>query len=724
MILSRKQLQQGAALLVACLPIANAAAQTRPPTRAKNVKSAATPVAKPQAKTRASVKAAQTVQMVGRRADGRFRYGVKPNWIDGERFWYRHDSASGRREFVLVDLNAGTKAPAFDRARMARALSQTLGRTVTDDSLPVDSLGFDAATKALRIQVGGKAYLVDARDGSLSESEALLGRARRFKPAAGPRRSRGGGADTELTFVNRTGGEVRLFWLDTDGKPHQYGSLRPDEQRKQHTFAGHVWQAEAADGKPILAFVGGDIPGVAIIEATASSEEDYQSAPQTAPDSFLSPDGKWQVVPRDYNLFLKDVKTAKETALTTNGSKDDAFDTPPYWSPDSRRLVAFQTVPAEEHKVYLVESSPTDQVQPRLHVNEYPKPGDRVAHPRPRLFDIASAKQIPVAEDLFPNPYDIDYTGWEPDRQRFVFRYNQRGHQVVRVCAIDGATGNVQAVIEETSPTFIDYSQKGFLHLMPKTQEAIWASERSGWNHLYRYDTRTGQAVPITQGEWVVRGVDRVDEAKRQIWFRAAGIVPGQDPYYVHHCRVNFDGSHLTVLTEGDGTHTVEYGPDGKYLVDTYSRVDLPPTSTARCGEDGKQVLALETGTREAGVNVPERFAAKGRDSKTDIYGVIVRPSNFDPLKKYPVLENIYAGPQGAFVPKAWGGTDGMQALADLGFIVVQIDGMGTNWRSKAFHDVCWKNLADAGFADRIPWIKAAAETRPYMDVKRVGITS
>ena len=224
----------------------------------------------------------------------------------------------------------------------------------------------------------------------------------------------------------------------------------------------------------------------------------------------------------------------------------------------------------------------------------------------------------------------------------------------------------------------------------------------------------------------MVRNVDDVDEKKRQIWFEAGGIVPGQDPYYVQYCRVNFDGSGLTVLTEGDGTHAVQFSPDRRFLIDTWSRVDLPPATVLRRSDDGKLICQLETadtsGLDAAGWKPPESFVAKGRDGVTDIYGVIWRPKDFDPKKKYPVIEDIYAGPQDSFTPTEFRTMYSQQKLADLGFMVVQMDGMGTANRSKKFHDVCWKNLKDAGFPDRILWIKAAAARYPCMDLTRVGL--
>jgi dipeptidyl aminopeptidase/acylaminoacyl peptidase len=252
-------------------------------------------------------------------------------------------------------------------------------------------------------------------------------------------------------------------------------------------------------------------------------------------------------------------------------------------------------------------------------------------------------------------------------------------------------------------------------------------SERDGWNHLYLYDGVTGAVrQQITKGEWPVRSVVDVDEQQRQIWFSASGMTPGRDPYFVHFYRINFDGTGLTALTTADAHHAISLSPDKAYFVDTYSRVDQPPVSELRRATDGSVVLALEKADSgelvKAGWKAPETFVAKGRDGKTDIYGVIYRPANFDPARKYPVIENIYAGPHGAFVPKAFGAYNQMQAQADVGFMVVQIDGMGTNFRSKAFHDVAWQNLKDAGFPDRILWHKAVAAKYAYYDISRVGI--
>ena len=353
----------------------------------------------------------------------------------------------------------------------------------------------------------------------------------------------------------------------------------------------------------------------------------------------------------------------------------------------------------------------------------------------PALFDLATKKEIEIDHSLFPNPYSLSPPVWWKDSRAFTFEYNQRGHQAYTVIEVDAQTGKTRPLASETAKTFFYYNNLGpglsagrkYRHDVHDGNEIIWASERDGWEHLYLYDGVTGQVKnQITKGEWLVRNVDWVDDEKRQIWFEAGGMIPGQDPYFTQAYRINFDGTGLTKLTDANGTHTVTFSHDHKYYVDTWQRVDLPPVAQLRRSEDQKIVMDLDKGDAsallEAGFKFPEVFVAKGRDGKTDIWGIIIRPMNFDPSKKYPVIENIYAGPQGSFVPKTFNAVSADQSLAELGFIVVHIDGMGTSNRSKAFHDVAFKNLGDAGFPDRILWHKAVAAKYPYYDITRVGV--
>ncbi|MDX1934553.1 MAG: prolyl oligopeptidase family serine peptidase [Capsulimonadales bacterium] len=654
-----------------------------------------------------------------------YRAEVRPHPIrNSERFWYRNRLPKDRTEFVLVDPTVPRKMPAFDHARVAAALTKILGKPVQADRLPVRFLLFEPDGKTLLLAVDEQTFACDLTTYALTTSERALMTAPPLAPGDAPATSPPGNGETSLSLLNRTPFPVRVFWRDFSGNLRPYGSLLPGRSQGQRTYAGHVFEIRDESGKPLVAFVAPEESATAVIAAPFPEAAAVSNRP--APPLRTQED-RPSVFVRNFNVYLR-TEEGTDLALTTDGTAGNAYEGEPVWSPDRSKFVLLRTEPAQEHKVVLVESSPADQVQPRVRTIDYLKPGDRIAHSRPALFDVATRLQIPIRDEWFPNPWEISRIDWEPDGSRFRFLYNQRGHQVIRWLAVDAVTGAVRPIVEETAKTFIDWSGKTFLRPLDETREAILMSERDGWNHLYLYNTDTGTVkAQITRGSWVVRGVEDIDEAKRRIRFTASGIVPGQDPYLVHHCRVNFDGTGLTVLTDGDGDHTLSVLPGGRYAVDTFSRVDAPPVTVLRDAETGKTLLPLETADltewRKAGGRLPERFVAKGRDRTTDIFGIVHFPHRFDPTRRYPVIEAIYAGPQAAHVPKRFSPAyRTIASLNEAGFFVVRIDGMGTSFRSKAFHDVCWKNLADAGFPDRIPWIKAAAERWPQMDLSRVGI--
>jgi dipeptidyl aminopeptidase/acylaminoacyl peptidase len=454
----------------------------------------------------------------------------------------------------------------------------------------------------------------------------------------------------------------------------------------------------------------------------------YGSPPVREARPRVSPDSAREAIVRNYNVFVRAVGAKEWTALSTDGSEGDAYAQPSLaWSPDSRKLAAYRIKPGYRREVHYVESSPDDQLQPRHSTRLYSKPGDVLDVEQPVVFDVEQKKTIAVDNTLFPNAYEVTALVWRRDSRSLTFEYNQRGHQVYRVIEIDAGSGRTRAVIDEVAPTYFEYSGKKFRFDLDDGKEIVWMSERDGWNHLYLYDGASGKPKhQITRGNWLVRGVERVDTVARQIYFYASGMYPGKDPYFVHYYRINVDGTGLTPLTDADATHSVSSSPDGTYYVDTWSRVDLPPVSQLRQTSDRSVVAELEKADAQAllatGWRPPEVFKSLGRDGTSDIWGVIVRPMKLDPRRKYPVIENIYAGPHGSFVPKTFSAQIAMQAQAELGFIVAQVDGMGTSHRSKAFHDVSWKNLKDAGFPDRILWHKAVAARYPYYDVSRVGI--
>jgi len=452
-------------------------------------------------------------------------------------------------------------------------------------------------------------------------------------------------------------------------------------------------------------------------------------APQAAsPTAKTSPDGKWEAFVRNYNVWVRSKDKKEEFVLSQDGSEGDYYTFASLvWSPDSKKIAVYRLRRGYHRVVNYVESSPADQLQPKSAQMEYAKPGDALDIDVPVLFQVETKTKIDLDHRLFENPYDMSDLVWRKDSRAFTFEYNQRGHQVYRVIEVDGTSGAVRAVISEEPKTFFHYSGKKYRFDIADGNEIVWMSERDGWNRLYLYDGASGRVKnQITKGEWVVRGVDKVDEKTREIWFRASGLTAGIDPYFIHYYKINFDGSGLTPLTEGNFTHNAVFSSDMAYYLDTYSRVDAPTVMEVRRASDRQIVSQVEKADiaelQKAGWKAPEVFIAKGRDGTTDIWGIIIRPMNFNPKKKYPVVENIYAGPHDSFVPKTFSAYQGMQSLAELGFIVVQVDGMGTSNRSKAFHDVCWKNIGDAGFPDRILWHKAIAAKYPWYDITRVGI--
>jgi dipeptidyl aminopeptidase/acylaminoacyl peptidase len=494
-------------------------------------------------------------------------------------------------------------------------------------------------------------------------------------------------------------------------------TIADDEKTLEGTFDGASWSCTLTD-------------------YGCSPAEPRRRTENTRPR--VSPDKKWEALINNFNIAVRPVGGGATSLLSLDGSEGNPYELSSIaWSPDSKKIAAYRVKPGYRRDVHYVQSSPEDQLQPKHSTLRYAKPGDVLDVQQPVIFDVATKTALAIDNSLFPNPYALSRLQWRKDSHAVTFEYNQRGHQVFRVIEADAATGKARAVISEEPKTFFNYrtangsqSDSGKKHRFDVAdgKEVIWMSERDGWNHLYLLDGRSGAVKnQITTGAWPVRGVLKVDPDLRQIWFTASGMYAGRDPYFSYVYRINFDGSGLTRLTgDADANHVTSVSSDQKYFVDTYSRVDLAPVSELRALGDGALVAEIERGDAgdlvKAGWRAPEVFTAKGRDGQTDIWGVIVRPTTFDPSRKYPVIENIYAGPQGSFVPKSFSAFNPMMAQAELGFIVVQIDGMGTSNRSKAFHDVAWRNLGDAGFPDRILWHKAVAAKYPWYDITRVGI--
>ncbi len=461
-----------------------------------------------------------------------------------------------------------------------------------------------------------------------------------------------------------------------------------------------------------------------------------------------SPDGKLSAYIKDWNLWVKDTATNKETQLTTDGVKDFGYatnnagwvhsDRPVMlWSPDSKRIATFQQDQRNVSDMYLAS---TEVGAPKLEAWKYPLPRDKEIVKISRvIIDVATAKvtRLKMAPDDHRSTLcddiscggSFDDNDWSPDGTKLAFVSSSRDHKSAKFRIADAATGDVRDVFEEKVATQYESGQGAVnWRFLPATNEAIWYSERDDWGHLYMYNTTTGQPKwQITKGNFVVTRVTKVDPAAKVIFFEANGREPG-DPYFSHFYRIDFDGKNLKLLTPEDGNHAVTASPDGKYFVDNYSKPDVPVTAVLR-DVKGNKIADLEKGdvTRLAatGWKPATPITVKSRDGKWDLYGVMFTPSNLDPNKKYPVVNYIYPGPQGGGVgSRSFSASRGPDhnALAELGFIVVVIDGTCNPDRSKSFHDACYGNMADNTLEDQISGLKQLAQKYPYMDLTRVGI--
>jgi dipeptidyl aminopeptidase/acylaminoacyl peptidase len=561
-----------------------------------------------------------------------FKLRLEPNWMEGgKRFWYRNELPASKREFILVDTATGSRAPAFDHAKLAEALRKA-GRTAEADALPFREIHFIEDGKMLSFDIGNQGWKCDLATYALQQVD--------------PR-------------------------------------MRPRQQNRP-PWRQSLWE------------------------------------PSRTPVD--SPDVSFTARIVEHNVMVKP-KDGEEFQLSKAGTAG-AYFARLSWSRDSKRLIGIRVIPGDRKQVHLLESSPREWGPATLASRIYDRPGDKLDS-----FDIWILDPVAKTEKLI-EAEPLDYGGlpglrWRKDGTRFTYEKMDRGYGRWRIVEVDSVTGKSRAIVDDDPATFFD-STNQYTYYCRESEDVIWRSERDGWGHLYLADGEGGIRNQITKGLWVVRSVQSVDEKARQIVFAASGMDAKEDPYFIHYYRINFDGTGLKSLTPALGNHTVAFSPDGKTLIDTYSTVQNAPVHELRNAEDGRLLVTLERGDitqlKGSGWRAPEPFVAKGRDGKTDIYGVVYWPSHFDKNKRYPVIEDIYAGPQDSFVPKSFSPAHGGQGLAELGFIVVKIDGMGTRNRGKAFHDICYKNLADAGFPDRILWMKALAKRYPNLDLDRVGI--
>ena len=465
-----------------------------------------------------------------------------------------------------------------------------------------------------------------------------------------------------------------------------------------------------------------------------------------------SPDGRREVFIRDWNLWLRDTASRAETPLTTDGSPDYGYATDNagwqhsdkaivLWSPDSSRLATFRQ---DQRKTSTMTLVATNRGAPVAQQWKYPFVGDEHVTLIERVvIDLSGQSPQVVRLKMPPDQHrstscdDVSCNGgwedvqWAKDGRTLAFVSTDRGHKSAQLRVADAATGAVRDVYLETAKTQFESGIGGVVNwrYLPESNEFLWWTQKSGWGHLYLHDLATGrQKRAVTSGDWNVAEVLRLDPASRTVWFRGVGREPGRDPYFAHFYKANLDGGDVQLLTPENADHKLQLADDGRFFIDTYSTAGTAPVTVLRRMDDGGEVKALAradlTRLKAAGWQAPEQFTVKGRDGRTDVYGMMWKPSNFDAKKKYPIINYIYPGPQTGSIRTRSFATAQIdhQALAELGFIVIAMDGMGTPWRSKAFQDAYYGDMIDNTLPDQVAGMKQLAAKHPWIDLDRVGI--
>ncbi len=585
-----------------------------------------------------------------------------PTFLPDGRFWYRDTGADGVT-FVMVDPARGTKALAFDQVELAGALNAAMAKVPVPDGMT-------------------SPRVIDPR---------------------------------HLPITDFTPGEGQAFDVSMGGA------------MKMHC----------------------DLAGAGVCTPMAGGRQGGGGRRNRAA-SELSPDKKKQAFIRDWNLWVRDVATGEETQLTTDGVKDYGYATDNagwthsnnpilVWSPDSTKIATFQQDQRKTGEMYLVSTTNT---HPKLEAWKYPMAGDKDITTIERVAIDVAAKKV-VRFKMPPDQHrsslcdDISCRGgsgwddvmWSDDSKSIAFVSTSRDHKQEWLRVANAATGDVREVYHEAVAKFFE-SGNGKVNwkYLPGSNEFLWFSERDNWGQMYLYDMKTGKLKnQITTGEGNVTEVLRVDEKARAIYFRGVGKEKGWDPYFEAYYRVDFDGKNLKLLTPERADHQITPSPDGKFFVDVYSTVTEPQTAVVR---DTTGRVAVQLGRQDIGRLVasgwvpPTPIVVKARDGKTDLYGFMFKPTKIEMGRKYPIINHVYPGPQtGSCGGRGFQAAHGdLQALAELGFVVVCIDGMGTPWRSKTFHEFYYGDMGDNTIPDQVAGMKDLASKYPFIDLSKAGM--
>ncbi len=590
-----------------------------------------------------------------------YRGSVAPNWIPDSEQFWYRAKTREGKQFVFVDPQRKERRPAFDHAKLASSLSKAAGAEYSADALPFDAFRYANDGHRISFTVGNDPWTCD---------------------------------------------------LDND-----YGCTKGD----------------------------------------ASSP----AATPPKPSEVLSPNGKWAAFLREGNLWLSTTDTNEETPLTDDAEPNYDYAVGPdwltfhpmirngseprpdiKWSGDSSKILTYRLDERQVRDISLVQNAPAPSdrknhgARPIVYTYKLPGPGDdHLPMAEILVFDVKSKTRTTLGTPLFAptfSPIGAWDVSWGTGSQFVLFINRSRDHKRITVSAADTTTGALRDFFTEEADTPVIQDVIGYkLWLFSDWKRIIWRSQRSGYQHLYLYDEDSCTA--LTSGQWNAAHIIRVDDENKWVYFLGRGREAGpilcqRDPYYVHLYRVRFDGTGLTLLTPEDATHAVQFSPSGDYFIDTYSRIDLPPVINLYQA-DGTRVMELEQADVDdllaTGWRYPERFVVKSHDGKSDLYGIMIKPSHFDPNKKYPVLDYHYGGVQGINVPKSFGPSwsGGLYPMVELGFIGIILDGTGTPGRSRVFHEMSYGDMGyAAGLIDQPAGIKQLAKRHSFIDIDRVGI--
>jgi len=597
---------------------------------------------------------------------------MAPTWISGtESFWYQRSDSSGSK-YLLVDAATGKQKAAFDQVAMADALGKTLGRKLAPAGLPIWALIFSSDMKSVTVTADGRPFMCDLP-------------VTKCAPPSTPDRS----------------------------------SISPDGRQLVYLRGNDLWLRNVASGSEtqvthdgIDNFSYGDIDGNADLLKLLRTR---LNLPHPLDNVIWSPDGRYALAIR------QDLRPVSNKLLVLD-----------YFPPDG----------SYENTFYARASTVSDKHRPDTYLT---------------LIDTATGKSRPMQNDSQAfNDWALAYilggvAWWPKDGHEVYFITANRGGNHYALTRMDLESGQTKNVIDETAKFYVRMSSVDYtypnVHVTSDGKQALWYSERDGWGHIYLYDLPSGKLVrQITKGPWVVTNILRVDETKREVYFTATGREPGRDPYYRHLYRVSMDGGEPKLLTPEDADHDFNrlykfvsqltaapgsgFSSSGKYFVDTFSTMTQPAATIVRdsSGKFVANVFKIDaSGFNKLGLTPPERVSVKAADGKTDIYGVVYKPLDFDLKKKYPIVDITYPGPTGHWAPVTFrdcilSASFNAYAYNKLGFVVVSFDGRGTGARSSEFRDAFGGTEDPLGAADQVAAIRNLAGTRPYMDVDRVGV--